>query len=36
MTPDGRFDVAWEEAFTSTDHDIKLGRFDSSGSLLGG
>jgi hypothetical protein len=24
MTPDGRFDVAWEEAFSSTDHDIKL------------
>lgn len=35
MTPDGRFDVAWEEAFSSTDHDIKLGRYSPSGSLLG-
>jgi hypothetical protein len=35
MTPDGRFDVAWEEAFSSSDHDIKLNRYNASGGLLG-
>jgi hypothetical protein len=35
MTPDGRFDVAWEEAFSTPDHDIKLNRYSASGGLLG-
>jgi hypothetical protein len=35
MTPDGRFDVVWEEAFSSTDHDIKLNRYNPSGVLQG-
>jgi hypothetical protein len=34
-TPDGRFDVAWEETFSSSDHDIKLNRYSASGALLG-
>lgn len=34
MTPDGRFTVAWEEAFSTTDHDIKLAQFSSSGARL--
>jgi hypothetical protein len=35
MTPDGRFDIAWEQFFGATDHDIYLKRFDASGGLLG-
>lgn len=35
MTPDGRFDVVWEEAFSSTDHDIKMNRYSASGALQG-
>ena len=34
MTPDGRFDVAWEETFRVTDHDIKLNRYNAFGGLL--
>jgi hypothetical protein len=35
VTPDGRFDVAWERAFSATDHDIFLTRYDASGTALG-
>jgi hypothetical protein len=35
MSPDGRFDVAWEQAFSSTDHDIYLSRYNSAGGLVG-
>ena len=35
MTPDGRFDVAWEQTFSATDHDIYLNRYSASGGLLG-
>src|SRR5262245_13246711 len=35
MTPDGRFAVAWQEAFSPTDQDIKLGRFTAAGASLG-
>lgn len=35
MTPDGRFDVAWEHAFSATDHDIVVQRYSKSGTLLG-
>jgi hypothetical protein len=35
MAPDGRFDVAWEDAFSSTDRDIRLNRYGASGNLLG-
>ena len=34
MTPDGRFDVAWEQTFSVNDHDIFLKQFSASGSLL--
>ena len=34
MTADGRYTVAWEEAFSATDHDIKLAQFSSSGTRL--
>jgi hypothetical protein len=34
MTPDGRFNVAWEEAFSSSDHDIKMARYGASGVQL--
>lgn len=34
MTPDGRFDVAWEEAFSAADHDIKLNQYSASGTLV--
>jgi hypothetical protein len=33
MAPDGRFDVAWEEAFSATDHDIRMNRYDSFAQL---
>jgi hypothetical protein len=35
MTADGRFDAAWEDAFGSTDHDIKLNRYSATGAALG-
>jgi hypothetical protein len=35
MSPDGRFDVAWEQPFTSVDHDIYLARYNESGGLSG-
>lgn len=35
MSPDGRFDVVWENAFSSSDHDIKLSRYNASGTLMG-
>ena len=35
MTPDGRFDVAWEDALSTDNHDIKLNRYSTSGGLLG-
>ena len=31
MTPDGRFDVAWEQVFGPTDHDIWEKSYDASG-----
>jgi hypothetical protein len=34
MAPDGRFDVAWEQAFSATDHDVFLERFSAPGALL--
>jgi hypothetical protein len=34
MTPDGRFDVAWEDAFSSVDHDIRMNTFASNGALI--
>lgn len=33
MTPDGRFDVAWEEVFSSSDHDIRLNMYNTSAQL---
>ena len=30
MTPDGRFDVAWEQAYSPTDHDIYLKRYSAA------
>jgi hypothetical protein len=35
MTPDGRFDVAYQFQFSSSDDDVLLARFSSGGSLLG-
>jgi hypothetical protein len=35
MTPDGRFDVAWEQAYGANDHDIYLNRYSATGGLLG-
>ena len=35
MTPDGRFDVAWEQTFSTPDDDIYLKRYSASGGLLG-
>ena len=35
MTPDGRFDVAWEHTFSTNDHDIYMNRYSASGGLLG-
>jgi hypothetical protein len=34
MTPDGRFAVAWENAFTATDHDIILSRYNAYAGLV--
>ena len=33
MSPDGRFDVAWEEAFSSSDHDIRMNSYAPNGML---
>lgn len=35
MTPDGRFDVAWEHTYSVNDHDIYMNRYNSWGGLLG-
>jgi hypothetical protein len=35
MTPDGRFDIAWERAFSSSDHDIFVSRYAPSTAFLG-
>jgi hypothetical protein len=35
MTPDGRFNVAWEHTFSTNDHDIYMNRYSASGALLG-
>jgi hypothetical protein len=35
MTPDGRFDVAWEDAFSATDHDIRMNSYSSFAQLTG-
>jgi hypothetical protein len=35
MTPDGRFDVAWEQVFNANDHDIWEKSFSASGALTG-
>ena len=34
MTPDGRFDVAWEDASSSNNHDIKMNSYSWNGGLL--
>jgi len=34
MTPDGRFDVAYEIAFSSTDRDIRMNEYSAQGALL--
>ncbi len=34
MTPDGRFYVAYEIAFSSTDHDIRVNEYSAQGALL--
>jgi hypothetical protein len=33
MTPDGRFDVAWEDAFSTTNHDIRMNSYAANGVL---
>jgi hypothetical protein len=33
MTPDGRFDVAWEDAFSNSDHDIRMNTYSANGIL---
>ena len=33
MTPDGRFDVAWEDTFSTNDHDIRMNTYTSNGVL---
>jgi hypothetical protein len=33
MTPDGRFDVAWEDAFSASDHDIRMNTYSANGVL---
>jgi hypothetical protein len=33
MTPDGRFDVAWENAFSNNDHDILMNSYAANGAL---
>jgi len=35
MTPDGRFDVTWEDASSSANHDIKMNSYSWNGGLLG-
>ena len=35
MTPDGRFDVAYQLQFSGTDDDILMSRYTASGGLLG-
>src|SRR4051794_18134776 len=34
MAPDGRISVAWESAFSSADHDIKLSRYTAPGGFI--
>jgi hypothetical protein len=36
MSPDGRFDIAYNYSFSVTDTDIYLCRYSSAGSLIGG
>jgi hypothetical protein len=33
MTPEGRFDVAWEDAFSTNDHDIRMNSYSATGGL---
>ena len=33
MTPDGRFDVAWEDAFSNIDHDVRMNTYAANGVL---
>jgi hypothetical protein len=33
MTPDGRFDVAWEDAFSNNDHDVRMNTYAANGVL---
>jgi hypothetical protein len=35
MAPNGRFNVVWEEAFSSTDHDIHLNQYAADAVFLG-
>jgi len=35
MTPDGRFNVVWEQTYSVNDHDIYMKRYAASGALLG-
>ncbi|WP_422924386.1 hypothetical protein [Singulisphaera sp. PoT] len=35
MAADGQFAVAWEEAYSSSDHDIKMNRYNAYGGLAG-
>ncbi len=35
MTADGRIAIAWEQAFTATDHDIKMSRYGPTGAFQG-
>jgi hypothetical protein len=34
MTPDGRFDVAWDQEFSSTDRDIWMNAYSSTGTII--
>jgi hypothetical protein len=34
MTPDGRFDIVWERAFSASDHNVFMSRFAANGKLL--
>jgi hypothetical protein len=35
MSQDGRFDVTWEQAYSSTDHDVYLNRYAFNGNFVG-
>jgi hypothetical protein len=35
MSPDGRFDVVWEQPFSNVDHDIYMSRYFASGGPMG-